>query len=57
MTIVAWFSYHRSIQVASVCAYIASALTGAHREGLFLASFIQQPEIQYLVSQGEICFQ
>ena len=33
---------------------VASALTGAHRDCLVLASFAQQPEIQHLVSQGQI---
>ena len=33
---------------------VASAMTGAHRECLFLSSFPQQPEIQHLVPQGQI---
>ena len=33
---------------------VASALTGAHRDCLVLASFTQQPEIQHLVSRGQI---
>ena len=32
----------------------ASATAGAHRGHLFVASFAQQPEIQYRVFQGQI---
>ena len=35
---------------------IASILTNAHRDSQFLASFAQLPEIQHLVSQGQIVF-
>ena len=33
---------------------VARALTGAHSTCLYLASFAQQPEIQLLVSRGQI---
>ena len=33
---------------------VASTLTGAHGDTLILASFAQQPEIQRLVSRGQI---
>ena len=33
---------------------IASAMTGAHRNRLVLASYAQQPEIQPLMSRGQI---
>ena len=33
---------------------VASAATGGHRDCLFLDSFAQQPEIQHLVSRGQI---
>ena len=33
---------------------VASALTGTHRDCLIIASFSQEPEIQLLVSQGQI---
>ena len=41
-----------SVKEANACAYsaIASALTGAHRDCLIVASFVQEPEIQRLVS-------
>ena len=39
-----------SKKLVFVPVYVASAMTGAHRDCLFLASFTQQPEIQYLVS-------
>ena len=35
---------------------VASTLTITHRDRLFLASFTQQPEIQHVVSQGQIIF-
>ena len=43
-----------SVQEARVFVPIASALTDAHRDCLFLASFAQQPEIEHLVSRGQI---
>ncbi len=33
---------------------VASTVIVAHRNHLFLASFAQQPEIQHLVSRGQI---
>ena len=33
---------------------VASALTDTHRHCLFQTPFTQQPEIQHLVSQGQI---
>ena len=33
---------------------VASTLTCAHRECLIVASFTQEPEVQRLVSQGQI---
>ena len=33
---------------------VASALTGTHRDNLIVASFGQEPEIQCLVSRGQI---
>ena len=52
MPIVAWLLYGLSKKLLFVP--VASALTGAHRDCLFLASFAQQPEIQHLVSRGQI---
>ena len=33
---------------------VASALNGTHRDWLIVASFSQEPEIQHLVSRGQI---
>ena len=35
---------------------VACVLTGAHRDCLIVASFDQKPEIQCLVSQGQIVY-
>ena len=53
MSIVARFMYDLSKKL--VFLPVASALTGAHRDSPFPASFAEQPEIQHLiVSQGQI---
>ena len=52
MSIVAQVLYGLSRKLVFVP--VASALTGTHRDCLFLASFAQQPEIQHLVSRGQI---
>ena len=49
---VAWFLYVLSKKL--VFMPVDSMLTVAHRDHIFLASFIQQPEIQHLVSRGQI---
>ena len=49
MSIIAWvFLYGLSKKLVFVP--VASALTGTHRDHLFLASFAQQPEIQGFMS-------
>ena len=50
--IVAWCLYRLSKELVFVP--VASALTATHRESLIVASFGQEPEIQRLVSQGQI---
>ena len=52
MSTVAWFLYSPSKKL--VFLPVASALTGAHRNCLVLASNAQQPEIQPLMLQGQI---
>ena len=52
MSIVDWFLYSLSKELVIVP--IASALIGIHRDCLIVASFGQEPEIQLLVSQGQI---
>ena len=52
MSIVAWFLYGLSKELVFVP--VASALTGTHRDCLIVASFGQEPEIQHLVSRGQI---
>ena len=52
MSIVAWFLYGLSKELVFVP--IANALSGTHRDCLIVASFGQEPEIQCLVSRGQI---
>ena len=52
MSIVAWFLYSLSKELVFVP--VASALIGTHRDYLIVASFGQEPEIQRLVSRGQI---
>ena len=52
VSIVACFLYGRSKKLLFVPT--ASATAGAHRDRVFVASFAQQPEIQYLVFRGQI---
>ena len=50
--IVAWFLY--GLLKKLMFMPVASVLTGAHRDCLIVASFTQEPEIQRLVSRGQI---
>ena len=52
MSIVDWFLYGLSKELMFVP--VASALTGTHRDCLIVVSFGQEPEIQRLVSRGQI---
>ena len=52
MSIVACFSYILSKKLEIVP--VASAITAVHRDRLILASYVQWPEIQLLVSWGRI---
>ena len=52
MSIVAWLLYGLSKELVFVL--VASVLTGIHRDYLIVASFSQEPEIQCLVSRGQI---
>ena len=52
MSIVAWFLYGLSKELVFVP--VARALTGTHRDCLIVVSFGQKPEMQRLVSQGQI---
>ena len=52
MSIVAWVLYSPSKKLVFVS--VASATAGAHRDCPVLASIAQWPEIQPLVSRGQI---
>ena len=52
MSIVAWFLY--SLTKKLVFVPVASATAGGHRDCPVLASVAQWPEIQHLVSRGQI---
>ena len=49
---VTWFLYGLSKELVFVP--VASAFTGTHRDCLIVASFGQEPEIERLVSRGQI---
>ena len=51
---VTWFLYGLSKKL--VFMPVASTLTGMHKDCLLLASFVQLPEMQHLVSGGQIVF-
>ena len=46
--------YGLSKERVFVPVHVPSVLTGTHRDSLIVASFGQEPEIQSLVSQGQI---
>ena len=52
MSSVDWFLYSLSKELVIVP--VASALTGTHGDCFIVASFGQEPEIQLLVSRGQI---